>query len=408
VRSNRSRQIDGLRALAALSVLAYHALYKGVLLTLPSASPLAPWAAHLDVGVPIFFVLSGFLLYGPFVRARLSGAAPPDAQAYGWRRLMRIVPAYWVALVIVGAAGATLAGYEPVFSAKGVPAYFGLLQIYNPDTAGGGINPAWTLCVEVTFYAFLPLWAWAMRRFARTIGLRGELTALAALFVLSVAWKVVALHHADPNAFGLSAAKWIEPLPAYLDHFALGMALAALAAAGKRVRLSPAACWVVAAVAFWALATRIGLHGSTHDHLTPARYLARHELNALVAVALIAPVALGALQGRVARAFELRPIAFLGVISYGIYLFHVGVLVVLLKQGVLPVDTGSRAAFLAIAVVASILLGWASHRIVERPCIALGRRLAAAREKVRPGPEVLTRPGTRAARHLAQQPTNGM
>ena len=110
MRSTRSRQIDSLRAVAAISVLAYHALYKGVLLQLPTGSPLSPWAAHLDVGVPIFFVLSGFLLYRPFVRARLSGSEAPDTEAYGWRRVMRILPAYWIALVVVGLAGATIAG----------------------------------------------------------------------------------------------------------------------------------------------------------------------------------------------------------------------------------------------------------------------------------------------------------
>jgi peptidoglycan/LPS O-acetylase OafA/YrhL len=381
VRSVRSRQVDSLRAVAAMSVLAYHALYKGVLLQLPMGSALSPWAAHLDVGVPIFFVLSGFLLYGPFVRARLSGSAAPDTEAYGWRRVMRIVPAYWIALVIVGLAGATIAGYAAVFSAKGAPAYFGLLQIYNANTAQGGINPAWTLCVEVTFYAFLPLWAKLMRRLPHTTGVRGELAALVALFAVSIGWKVVALRHADPNAFGISGAPWLEPLPAYLDHFALGMALAVLAAAKTRVRVPPAACWAIAFAAFWALATRIGLHGSTSDHLTSARYLARHELNAVIAVALVAPVALGALRGRAARLFELRPIVFVGVISYGIYLYHVGVLVFMLKEGLLPVDAGSRAAFLAIAAVASILLGWASYRIVERPCIAVGRRLADLRQR---------------------------
>jgi peptidoglycan/LPS O-acetylase OafA/YrhL len=379
VQSTRSRQIDSLRAVAAISVLTYHALYKGVLLQLPTGSPLSPWAAHLDVGVPIFFVLSGFLLYRPFVRARFSGSETPSTEAYGWRRVMRILPAYWTALVIVGLAGATIAGYAAVFSAKGAPAYFGLLQIYNPNTAQGGINPAWTLCVEITFYAFLPLWARLMRRLPDATGVRGELVALAALFAVSIGWKVVALGHADPDAFGISAAPWLEPLPAYLDQFALGMALAVLATARARLRLPPVACWALALAAFWALATRIGLHGSTSDHLTSARYLARHELNAAVAVALVAPVALGALRGRAARVFELRPVVFLGVISYGIYLYHVGVLVFLLEHGVLPVDTGSRVAFLAIAAPASILLGWASYRIVERPCIALGRRLAGDR-----------------------------
>jgi peptidoglycan/LPS O-acetylase OafA/YrhL len=382
MRSTRSRQIDALRAVAAISVLAYHALYKGVLLPLPGGTPLNPWAAHLDVGVPIFFVLSGFLLYGPFVRARLSGSEPPDVEGYGWRRVMRILPAYWVALVVVGVTGATLAGYAAVFSAKGIPGYFGLLQIYNPNTASGGINPAWTLCVEVTFYALLPLWAWLMRRLPSATGLAGELAALAALFASSVAWKAFALGHADPNLFGISAAPWIEPLPAYLDHFALGMALAAIAAARPRRRPSPAACWAIAGVAFWALATRIGLHGTNDDHLTATRYLTRHELNAVVAVALVAPVALGALHGRAARLLELRPLVFLGVVSYGIYLYHVGVLVFLLKHGLVPRDTASRVAFLAIGAPVSVLLGWASHRIVEQPCIALGRRLADARHRV--------------------------
>jgi peptidoglycan/LPS O-acetylase OafA/YrhL len=281
----------------------------------------------------------------------------------------------------VGLAGATIAGFAAVFSAKGAPAYFGLLQIYNPNTAQGGINPAWTLCVEVTFYVLLPLWAMLMRRLPRTTGLRGELTALAALFAVSIGWKVFALHHADPNAFGLSAAPWLEPLPAYLDQFALGMALAAIAAARPRLRIAPVVCWAIAAVAFWTLATRIGLDGSSSDRLTPARYLARHELNALIAVALVAPVALGALRGRAARVFELRPVVFVGVVSYGIYLYHVGVLVFMLKAGLVPVDAGSRAAFLAVAVTASLILGWASFRIVERPCIALGRRLAASRRR---------------------------
>ena len=381
MRATRSRQIDSLRAIAAMSVLAYHALYKSILLWLPNGSALSPWAAHLDVGVPIFFVLSGFLLYGPFVRARLSGAQAPDTRAYGWRRVMRIVPAYWVALVVVGVAGATIAGYAGVFSAKGVPGYFCFLQIYNPNTAQGGINPAWTLCVEVTFYAFLPLWARLMGRLPRTHGVGVELAALAALFALSVGWKLFALGHADPNAFGLSAAPWLEPLPAYLDHFTLGMALAVLAAARKPVRVPPVACWAIGAAAFWVLATRLGLHGSVNDHLTTARYLARHELNGVVAVALVAPVALGALRGRAARVFELRPIVFLGVVSYGIYLYHVGVLVFLFEHGLAPQSAGSRAAFLAIAGSASILLGWASHRLVEGPCIALGRRLAAARHR---------------------------
>src|SRR4051794_21878306 len=161
----RFEQVHALRGVAAMSVLLYHALFKAYLNAHPG-SALTPYAAHLDVGVSIFFLISGFVLYRPMVAARLAGEPPLDAESYGRRRIRRILPAYWVALALAGLAGASYVGYPAIFSAQGIPAYFGFLQIYSPDTAGGGINVAWTLCVEVSFYAFLPLWALALRRVA--------------------------------------------------------------------------------------------------------------------------------------------------------------------------------------------------------------------------------------------------
>ena len=86
-----------------------------------------------------------------------------------------------------------------------------------------------------------------------------------------------------PNAFGLSAAPWLEPLPAYLDQFALGMALAVIAASGRRPRISPAVCWTVSGDRVPSRWPRGW--GSTDRHSSasrPATYLARHELNAAV------------------------------------------------------------------------------------------------------------------------------
>src|SRR3954462_8215966 len=141
-RSRSFPLVQSMRALAALSVLLYPAVFKAYLIRRPE-SPLAPFAAHLDVGVSVFFLISAFLLYRPMVAARLNGEALPDANAYGRRRLFRIVPGYWVALVVAGLAGASYLGYAGIFSGKGTLAYFGFLQIYNPDTSGGGINVAW-------------------------------------------------------------------------------------------------------------------------------------------------------------------------------------------------------------------------------------------------------------------------
>jgi peptidoglycan/LPS O-acetylase OafA/YrhL len=355
-------RVHSMRAVAALSVLLYHALFKAYLSRHPD-SALAPFAAHLDVGVAVFFLISAFLLYRPMVAARLNGEPPIDAEAYGWRRLMRILPGYWVALLVAGLVGASYVGYPEIFSAQGSIAYFGFLQIYSPDTAGGGLNVAWTLCVEVTFYAFLPLWALFMRRVSPRGGVRSELVGLGALFAASLAWQLVAVHSTDPNAFGLGAARWLEPLPAFLDQFAAGMALAVASVALER-RRGPALAsvvavrwipWALAGVAFWAVST-------VDSVLSPATYLARHQLYTVIALGLLVPAVFGAAR-------KTRVLAFVGTISYGVYLYHVPVLVMLGKSRGLPSGGAELAIWLAATAAITLALAWASWRLVERPAM---------------------------------------
>jgi peptidoglycan/LPS O-acetylase OafA/YrhL len=351
--------VHSLRALAALSVLLYHGAFKAYLAKHPG-SPLAPYAAHLDVGVSVFFLISAFLLYRPMVAARLNGEPAPDPEAYGRRRLLRIVPGYWVALLVAGIAGASYVGYPGIFSGKGTLAYFGFLQIYSPDTAGGGINVAWTLCVELTFYAFLPLWATALRRLFPSGGVRSELAPLAVLFAASLAFQIAALTATDPNGFGLAGARWLEPLPAFLDQFAVGMALAVASVAWKPKARHKSA-WLLAAGAFW-------LASLLPSHHTAATYLARHQLYTLVALGLMWPAVFGT------RRSGARVLAFLGTISYGIYLYHVPVFVTLGKSTGLPTDPGGLAAWLGAGILATVVLAWLSWKLVERPAIRLGQR----------------------------------
>jgi peptidoglycan/LPS O-acetylase OafA/YrhL len=135
-RAERFPLFDGLRAIAAVSVLVYHAAF------FASASRLdltvTQYTAHLDVGVTVFFLISGFLLYRPFVRARLNHEAMPGVAAYGWRRLLRIGPAYWVALTLV----ALWLPLPYVFHGSGVPIYYGFGQIYVNGDAINGIGQA--------------------------------------------------------------------------------------------------------------------------------------------------------------------------------------------------------------------------------------------------------------------------
>src|SRR3954469_36112 len=94
---DRVEVLDGMRGIAATAVFAYHGLI-GVPWV---ADHLGRWIVQLNLGVRVFFVLSGFLIAGPFARAALGLRAHPAVGAYAVRRAVRIFPAYWLALFVV-------------------------------------------------------------------------------------------------------------------------------------------------------------------------------------------------------------------------------------------------------------------------------------------------------------------
>jgi peptidoglycan/LPS O-acetylase OafA/YrhL len=339
---------DAVRALAALSIFAYHVAFV-------SGGLEGAWLPGLNVGVPLFFAISGFLLYRPWVAARLAGSAPPSARVYAVRRVLRIVPAYWVALVVI----ALVMGRDYVFSWPEGLIFFGLAQAYFPAHFTGGIGQAWTLTVEVAFYAALPLIALAVRRLPGPV-LRGETWMLVALVGVSVVWRAIVfatVEPTDPAYFPLLVA-----LPAQLDVFAGGMALAVLSAAGKEGRAQSAG-WAVAAVAYAALALwRPG--GET------LRVVVEHELQAVIAVGVLAPAVLGA-GGAVRQVLAWRPLAWVGLVSYGLYLWHLDVL---RELDALPV-----VALAVCGLAISLALGAASWYGIERPAQRLGHRVRDAR-----------------------------
>src|SRR3954462_12451136 len=102
--------LDPLRAVAALAIVVTHTAELG---GFNRAHALGAWTVRLDSGVTVFFVLSAFLLYRPFVAARLDGPPGPRVLRYARRRALRILPAYWVALIVLG-----------LFDAKHTPGVF--------------------------------------------------------------------------------------------------------------------------------------------------------------------------------------------------------------------------------------------------------------------------------------------
>src|SRR5204862_20409 len=146
-----------------------------------------------DIGVAVFFLISGFLLYRPFVAAALDGRPGPSVRRFFKRRLLRIYPAYWLALV------GTIVFFGLKVPVSGVVSYieyFTLFQIYdNFARASGGISQAWTLSVELSFYAFLPLYAVLMHKLSgdREIErrVRVEVAGLVAMYAVSVAFRAL-------------------------------------------------------------------------------------------------------------------------------------------------------------------------------------------------------------------------
>ena len=378
VRAERFPLFDSLRAVAALSVVLFHGAWQQLLVFHPD-NFLGRYAARLNVGVTVFFVISGFLLYRPFVAARLASGGFPRVGAYAWRRVLRIVPAYWVALTVVALA----LGLSYVFTASGVPRFYGFAQIYSAGDAARGLGQAWTLCVEALFYALLPVWALAMRR----VGVRRELVALGGLAVAGLAFAAAVAVRYDPN---LPGDVWaFMQLPNYLDAFAAGMALAVVSA-WWAARESPAPEWVerhswvpwAVALGAFLVAAQLGTVGEQTDR----EYFATHRLFVVVAVGLVAPAVFGSPgRGAVRRILSWRALLWVGLVSYGVYLYHVLAFDRLFTWGWETDEPAGQVARLLAGIAFTVALAAVSYYAVERPALKLKRRFATAPAADQPG-----------------------
>lgn len=312
---------EGLRALAALMVVVHHA---EALSGAPRAGVLATPAEVMDSGVAVFFVLSGFLIYRPFAVRHLEGAPGPGWAAFWWRRVLRIVPAYWVALTFFWAAGSFHLGTDWW-------KYYLFLQIYSRWTSFGGVIQAWSLATEMSFYLVIPLWAALVARVGRraTVGVRAA-AQLAGCLVLALGGTAsrIVIEHRFPYERGISF-NW---LPTNLDLFATGMALAVLSAwaaldPALKARLDrlarPAAAWWAAALALFCwYAYRVGPADLALGY--SGWFWHRRQLTlALLTALLLVPAIFGPQdRGLLRRIWAWHPLAWLGTVSYGIYLWH--------------------------------------------------------------------------------------
>ena len=382
--TGRFAGFDGLRALAALGVLVTHvALHVGFVVR----DPRGHYLSRLDVGVAVFFVLSGFLLYRPFVARRMDGRPRADTRAYLRNRFLRIFPAYWLALTVLAVVLDTRDRND--FQSLGdFVRYFGLLQSYSASTALGGLQQAWTLTNEVAFYLLLPLWAagaaYLAKRLAPRRAVAVELGILAAAAAGALAWRYW-LHSLSGDDVSLGT---FDPrlhwLPANFHLFVPGMALAVGVEWSRRrdqplrilewPRRHPLVCWLGAAACFWTVSTQLGL-GFEVGATGATQGVLKEMLYGGVGFLLVLPVALaGAMLPRSLRWLGSRPMVALGVLSYGIYLWHEGVTDIYRDVFDVPLFFGSFPRALAFVLAGSIAAAAVSYYVVERPALALKDR----------------------------------
>ena len=335
-------EIDGLRFLAILGVMLFH---------LPVALRYAPlpgfakaWVTAGQLGVQLFFIISGFVLALPFARRAILGGRPVNLQNYFLRRLTRLEPPYLISLLLFYELRNFFArgGLHPGHLLAGI-VYLHWLHYGYPNP----INPvAWSLEVEVQFYLLVPLLTMVF-----ILPARARRSVLALCILLSLAVNCIS----DFTPMGYTRVfQW--SLAGYLHFFLIGFLFADLYLCSKLTRPSLA----------WDVLTLGALVFVVYGHI----YRYTDETTSAIGLAIIFGAAfLGKWSRRILR----YPwIATIGGMCYSIYLIHHFVLQAIGEYFAHHAVHGGAleyaiAALLLLPLV--IVISGIFFVLVERPCM---------------------------------------
>jgi peptidoglycan/LPS O-acetylase OafA/YrhL len=381
--------IEGMRAIAACSIMAFHSTQLFVAGNVAVFGVLAVAGKPLWLGVTCFFVLSGFLLYRPFAAAILTGADLPSIRRYARHRVLRIFPAYWVILVITGfvlgaayidpltSATGSLTGHLHVFVLDAL-----LLQEYTPSTIGTGIVPAWSLAAEAVFYVLLPVLALGAYRAARRMDDHRGRLAMALLPAATLEAVGIAGHVVDsyllPGPIGSFTAGWHSVVDrgflGQADGFAWGMFVAVLvceARAGRlsiptRVqRLTIEAVLALGAFAMLMLTPPLATLAFPVPFALLLGYIALHQGDS------------AATRPALIRVLGSRPLVAVGLASYSIFLWNLPIYTVMGRVGLVFPGYGGYPLTLGILAILTGACSYVTYRFVEAPAIRYAHRRRA-------------------------------
>jgi peptidoglycan/LPS O-acetylase OafA/YrhL len=343
----RSARVESIRALAALSVLVAHALVDGY-----RNDPVIFQGWHRFVqaggfGVFVFFSLSGYLLFRPFVRANWGERRPLSMRQYAINRAVRILPLYYAVFLVYVFVRQQGGSFDLWWRF--------LLVVPNYETqtlrlVDGGM---WSIVVEVEFYVLLPLLAWLLAKAAGAS--LGRATALlAGLACAALLLRLITVTWADAPS-----RTWQHSILATFVFFTPGMLLAMLQqhlgdrrAEHWRGPLGHSDAWVAGALVLF---LAVGYRFSLETLLIPGSFL------------LLGAAVLPLRPGLANRVLEWRPLAMLGVASYSLYLWH-GPIVLGLSEHM------GFAPLLLVSLVICIPIALLSFRLIETPFLRFRRR----------------------------------
>ena len=386
---------DALRGAAAVGVICGHvaayALYVVDGESGPSAVGFDDFISHygaiglllsvLIKSVWVFFVLSGYLIARPTIAAYCAGRPLPNLPRYLRRRILRIVPAFWVTLVVTAVVLGTHGA-----GAGDIAAVILLAQTYAASAFGDSIGQAWTLGAEMTFYLLVPVAGFvAVALTGRRLDQRRRVTAVVltagAIFVVSL-------------AAGLFIGRDDEHLrfaPAILFAFMPGVVLAALEQVLPqyvRDRRAGRVLALAVLVVSLALFVAAGLPGSPSGS---GRLVVVLGSGGILAAILLKQWT----DGTCWRLLDNPPLRWVGERSYSTYLLHLLAIQVFLRH-VTGGSDWSALLWLTCATFALTLpLAALMYRWVEVPFLRLAakpRRAARAPAEPAPIPVAATSP----------------
>jgi peptidoglycan/LPS O-acetylase OafA/YrhL len=346
-----------MRACAAIGVVVTHVAFQ----TGHSSGVDGRLLGRFDLAVAVFFALSGFLLWrGHAAAARdpgLEGRGPSTGH-YLRSRVVRIMPAYLVAVVVI----LSLLPDSNHSSLTVWLANLTLTQIYVPLTLTGGLTQMWSLAVEVSFYIALPAFAFLARR----IPVTARVPAIAGLGLLSWvwAWAVPLLPHYR------SLNNPLDWPPAFFSWFAAGMLLAEWVHSpiGLPHRLARRRVLMAVIAVSGYLVASSPLAGPAGLALGSAsQFAVKMAMGAVVAFALVAPLVLDRRDTQ-HRLLGSTLMVTLGRWSYGLFIWHLAALdMVFPVIGTFPFS-GRMPTVLALTLIFGFAIAAVSYALVESPC----------------------------------------